>query len=98
MPFLDPKAPAIMAQNMREYDIVRKHLLARCGNCGYVISDDPKLQFEAAGFGPVCSLCHDIHASVNWNAHLKNPNYFRALHEEWKKAQEKPKWRGDWQT
>ena len=92
----DAVAKQIINNNCREMDRIRKILRRRCANCNHVVSSDSEKSFEVAFFGPVCSVCHDIHVSLTFNPRMKNMNYFKEAHEKWVKDKNDDGSRGGW--
>lgn len=102
-----PDTPRTVFMNVYEYDRVRRVLLARCRICDAVISRDEKAVRELAFicdnlscdchkmYGPishrVCNLCYDMFHTLYVNYGLKSMNYFKALDEKDKAANDDPK-------
>jgi hypothetical protein len=89
--------PLIVHHNCREYDQVRRVLLARCKNCDATISRDEKAQRELVyncgkceeckksrqvKSHTVCLLCYDMFHALYLNYTLKNARYFHDLDEQ----------------
>ena len=84
-------AQEIILKNVRFYDKIRTILTHRCKapNCGYMISalED---SFAVPGIGSVCGVCYHMYEAL-LSPGLKNPYYFRALHEQWAREKSDPK-------
>lgn len=90
--------PTIVHRNCREYDQVRRVLMARCKNCDATISRDELAQRElvyncgkptcecskskAPKSHTVCLLCYDMFHALYLNYTLKNAHYFHDLDEQ----------------
>jgi len=77
-------------------DRIRKILKRRCRNCDHVVSSDAEKSFEVPYLGAVCSLCHDLYTALTFNTKMRNMNYFKDLHEKWKKDKDDDGSRGGW--
>jgi|SRR5271166_4628417 len=87
-------ADAIINQNCRLLDLLLDRVTKRCSveGCGWPISIFRDKNFEVPEIGPICSTCHDLYNGITMMNHcLKNPNYFRNLHNEMVKEIEKRK-------
>ena len=92
-----PDTPIAVYQNVRDYDHVRRVLIARCKQCGQVISTDElkvrELNFRcpdptcyckrqyATQLHRVCEACYDMWHALYFNSMLKNMNYWKELDE-----------------
>lgn len=85
----DPEAESIISTNLRIMDMLVHRIQGQCTNCRWPISVAREENFSVMGLGPVCATCHGMYTAVNFNGFLKDPNYFRNLHELWKRDLEK---------
>lgn len=92
-----PNTPIQVFQNVRDYDHVRRILIARCGICKATISRDEKAVKElvfvcediscdckkmyGAISHRVCSLCYDLFHALYANYGMKNRNYFKEMND-----------------
>ena len=82
--FGDPSAESIINANLRILDLLVQRIQGQCANCRWPISVAREDNFQVYGLGPVCATCHAMHTAVNFNGLLRDPAYFRDLHEAWK--------------
>jgi len=84
-------ADIVVKANVAFYDKIRTILTRRCKapDCGYVISalED---SFAVPGVGSVCGACYHMYEALS-SPSLKNPYYFRMLHEQWVREKSDPK-------
>ena len=92
----DEVSRSIRINNCKEMDRIRKILKRRCRNCDHVVSSDAEKSFEVPYLGAVCSLCHDLYTALTFNTKMRNMNYFKDLHEKWKKDKDDDGSRGGW--
>lgn len=90
-------AAEIIKTNVAFYDKIRTILTRRCKapDCGYVISALEE-SFTVPGVGSVCGVCYYMHEALLAGPQyglpgLKNPYYFRTLHEQWVREKSDPK-------
>jgi hypothetical protein len=87
-------ADAIVHMNCRLLDLLMDRTSRRCSveGCGWPISIFRDKNFEVPNIGPICTTCHDLYGAIIFtNIKLKNPNYFKNLHDEMVKEIEKKK-------
>jgi hypothetical protein len=78
----------IMELNAHYYDELRNLLPKRCKECDYVVPSTRA--FELPDIGEVCQVCFFMHHAL-YSDRLKNVNYFRNLHKQWKDPGEQKK-------
>lgn len=74
----------IMELNAAYYDELRNLLPKRCHECDYVVASERA--YELPDIGVVCGLCFFMHHAL-CSDKLKNVNYFRNFHKQWKELQ-----------
>jgi hypothetical protein len=94
----EPGAIEVIKRNVAYYDKMRRILIRRCRapNCGYVISEKIEESFAVPGVGSVCGVCYHMYEALTGTRiydlpGLKNPYYFRNLHEQWVMEKSDPK-------
>jgi rubredoxin len=90
-------ATEVIKANVAFYDKMRRILTRRCKapDCGYVISAADE-SFALPGIGSVCGVCYFMYEALMGIPSyglpgLKNPYYFRSLHEQWVMEKSDPK-------
>jgi hypothetical protein len=93
----EPGSIEVIKANVAFYDKVRTILTRRCKapDCGYVISSIEE-SFAVPGVGSVCGVCYHMYEALTGTRiydlpGLKNPYYFRNLHEQWAIEKSDPK-------
>jgi len=82
----DPEADDILTKNARALEELFALRKKSCVNCGWALDDERVVDYKIAFIGEVCHTCYALNSSLTFmNTGLKNPNYFRNLHEEWEK-------------
>jgi hypothetical protein len=81
----------IVAMNNKAMQKLAEDCDTCCANpfCKYPLHPDEKTRHSAPGLGDVCDACHYMRIAIStFNGGLRNPSYFKDLHEKWLKEQE----------
>ena len=81
-----PEGEHVIDKNVQMIEEIFAGLWKRCGNpyCQYPISSISA--YGAPEYGDICATCHDLYSALTFpNKGLRDREYFKKLHDAWKK-------------